>query len=520
MRFLLAISLVLLSISANALSLADEKEIEPFGTSLFAGQFAADTHDGLSESYKVQSGDKITVNIWGAVTFNEVVEVDSQGNIFLPEIGPVNVGGTALSQLNSTIEKELSKTYTDNVKIYTNIEGSQPISVFVTGEVTSPGRYSGTASDSVLHYIDRAGGINLNSGSFRKIEIKRGARIVSTIDLYKFLTEGIIPNVQLKENDTILIKPIGTQITIMGEDIREAKYEFINSHIYGSEVLKLTNLQKSVTKATIIGNRNDVIYNEYVDLKKFKTTRLGDGFKVIFSKKLNQFTKTIRVEGENLSEKIFIVPNNAKLRELLANVEVNTEQADYKNVYIERKSVAKRQKEALNDSLFRLEQSIVSKQSSTAEESSLKTSEAQLLQGFIEKAKEIKPKGQVVVSNNNIVDNILLEDGDIVYIPSRTDIVMVTGEVTMPRAVVHQRGKNIKHYIKRAGNYSERADKSRVLLLRANREIINASLSTRVNAGDEIMVLPEIFSDDIQLTKDIADIFYKIAVAIAIPFSL
>ena len=79
----------------------------PLGSALFNGQFAADTHDGLSNAYTVSLGDKITVNIWGAATFNETVEVDNQGNIFLPEIGPIKIVGTKLKDLNSKISKEI-----------------------------------------------------------------------------------------------------------------------------------------------------------------------------------------------------------------------------------------------------------------------------------------------------------------------------------------------------------------------------------------------------------------------------
>ncbi|MBX2886782.1 MAG: polysaccharide biosynthesis/export family protein, partial [Granulosicoccus sp.] len=66
---------------------------EPFGANLFRGGFGGEREDGLNPDYIVSPGDQINLRIWGAVEMNNMVTVDPQGNIFVPGVGPVTVGG-------------------------------------------------------------------------------------------------------------------------------------------------------------------------------------------------------------------------------------------------------------------------------------------------------------------------------------------------------------------------------------------------------------------------------------------
>src|SRR3546814_10717169 len=50
-----------------------------------------------------------------------------------------------------------------------------------------PGAYAGTSMDSILHYIDQAGGIDPDRGSFLDIEVKRGSTVRAKLNLYDFL---------------------------------------------------------------------------------------------------------------------------------------------------------------------------------------------------------------------------------------------------------------------------------------------------------------------------------------------
>ena len=182
-----------------------ETNSDVFGANLFTGSFAQQSFSGFNPNYQINIGDKLFIQVWGAVEFDGEQAVDAQGNIFIPQVGPVRVLGIPNSELNSVIEKAVSRVYTNNVYIYTSLIAAQPIKVFVTGNVLSPGLYPGLSSDSILSYLDRAGGIDPQRGSFLDIDLKRGGKVVASFNLYDFLIKGDIKSVQLHEGDVLVV---------------------------------------------------------------------------------------------------------------------------------------------------------------------------------------------------------------------------------------------------------------------------------------------------------------------------
>jgi protein involved in polysaccharide export with SLBB domain len=84
----------------------------------------------------------------GAFQYDGALTVDPKGNIFLPNIGPLKVSGMTNAQLNNTVTSKIKEVYTSNVNVYASLLQAQPVKVFVTGYVRSPGLYGGVASDS------------------------------------------------------------------------------------------------------------------------------------------------------------------------------------------------------------------------------------------------------------------------------------------------------------------------------------------------------------------------------------
>jgi protein involved in polysaccharide export with SLBB domain len=57
------------------------------------------------------------------------------------------------------------------------------VGVFVSGYVHRPGLYNGTSMDSLLHYLDQAGGIDPERGSFLVVQVKRGSQVRAVVNL-------------------------------------------------------------------------------------------------------------------------------------------------------------------------------------------------------------------------------------------------------------------------------------------------------------------------------------------------
>ncbi|PJG60130.1 polysaccharide biosynthesis/export family protein, partial [Aeromonas cavernicola] len=70
-----------------------------FGNWLFRGEFARESFSGFNPDYRIAIGDKLQVQLWGGVEFDQSLLVDHQGNIFLPKVGPVKVAGVRNEQL-------------------------------------------------------------------------------------------------------------------------------------------------------------------------------------------------------------------------------------------------------------------------------------------------------------------------------------------------------------------------------------------------------------------------------------
>ncbi|HCK33295.1 MAG TPA: hypothetical protein DHW10_07115, partial [Rhodospirillaceae bacterium] len=97
----------------------ETEENLPYGAQLFRGQFSADAAISLNPNYVIAPGDKINISLWGAVNATQTTVVDAQGNIFIPDVGPVKVAGTKLGDLNTKVRKQIRTVYTDGVQVYT-----------------------------------------------------------------------------------------------------------------------------------------------------------------------------------------------------------------------------------------------------------------------------------------------------------------------------------------------------------------------------------------------------------------
>lgn len=190
--------------------------LPPFGANLFEGGFRGTRADGLNPSYTIKPGEEITLRTWGAVEISSVMPVDAQGNMFIPGIGPVQVRGANSAELNDRVRGAINKVYPENVGVYTNLRGVQPIGVFITGYIENPGRYAGTPSDSLLYFLDQAGGIDQALGSYRSIRLMRDGEILDRFDLYDFLLEGNLPRPQFRDGDTIVVEERGPAIALGG----------------------------------------------------------------------------------------------------------------------------------------------------------------------------------------------------------------------------------------------------------------------------------------------------------------
>lgn len=101
---------------------------------------------------------------------------------------------------------------------------------------------------------------------------------------------------------------------------------------------------------------------------------------------------------------------------------------------------------------------------------------------------------QQIVENPSLESNIILEEGDTIYIPERSELVRIEGAVLNPSTVNFSKGFNYSDYLSQAGGYGDRARKSKVYVTYANgytersKKFFFFNVRPRIQPGSTIFV--------------------------------
>jgi protein involved in polysaccharide export with SLBB domain/type II secretory pathway pseudopilin PulG len=252
-----------------------------FGASLFTRESTAIT-DAPNPNCFTVPGDRVSVRVWGAVESEALGVVDPSGFLFIPNVGPLRVAGVRAGDLQRVVEAEVQKVYTSQVQVYAVLLTVQRIGVFVTGFVRTPGRYGGSAADSVLDFLLRAGGVDPGRGSFRDIAVQRGGRTIVTIDLYRFLLQGGLPPVRLQEGDTLVVAKQRAMVGADGAVRNNYLFEVPARAMTGRELIEYARPLPSATNAIVRGTRGGQPFSRYASLRELAGLQLGDQDMVTF----------------------------------------------------------------------------------------------------------------------------------------------------------------------------------------------------------------------------------------------
>jgi protein involved in polysaccharide export with SLBB domain len=496
-----------------------------FGHNLFKGSFTAKSQPHYNPNYRIAIGDTINLRIWGSFEFTADVKVDSQGNIFIPKVGIVAVGGATNQRLVKIIEAKVYKMFNQRIFVYANVADFQPVWVFVTGNVNQPGLYQGMASDSVIQFIDKAKGINVDYGSFRDIRIVRNNQVAKKIDLYKFLTDGKLDLFQFHDGDSIVVGDIQYRITAAGDVKRPFMFEFPTPDVALKNLLDLAIPNPTATNLTLThwsaDNKKETT-SYTLSESEHLTVRSGDAVEIYADHYSD--ANTITITGEHQGPHTLVLPENYTLAELMCKL-MTTDLSDVSAIQLFRKSVAEKQKQLLLAKLHELESLVLTTSSVSKDEALMRSQEAKSILTFIDRAKKVEPKGQVVIHDKAGFNEIYLEEGDQIFIPRKTNIVLVQGEVAFPGAHTFIKGNNVEDYILLAGDFSQRANKDRVLVIKQNGRVAKCKSHSKlddisIDRGDSVLVLPKLEGKNIQITKDITQILYQIAVGAGVILAL
>ncbi len=514
------------STPGRAVSKSNPAKVPVFGENLFSGAFSTDSFTGFNPDYVINIGDRVELKMWGAYEFEAALTVDAQGNIFVPRVGPIKVQGIRNADLARVVRTKIKSVYKSNVGSYVNLTAAQPVKVFVTGFVSQPGMYSGLSSDSLLYFLDQAGGIDPERGSFIDIEITRSGQVLTNADLYRFVLEGTRIQHQFQDGDTIVVKPRLNMVEVGGLVQNANRFEFRSSVLRLTDLLDLAKVAPEATHVRIARNTGNYRNIDYLKLDAIKGVLLYSGDRVIVTADKKPGTISVRVEGEHGSPQEYVLPYGSRLGDLLAKISY-TDNTAVGSISLFRESVRERQKAMLQQSLKTLESSVLTAHSATSGEVEIRKGEADLVLQWIERAKSIEPKGQVVLGNRARANETVLENGDVIRVPRKSNLVMVSGEVLFPTASVFDPELKLLDYIDRAGGFVQNEKLARVVVLHQGGAFTKVKkpgwgmhMAAKIRPGDEILVLPKIDLKRLQISKDVTQVLYQIAVAAGVVLAL
>ena len=178
----------------------------------------------VGPEYVLGPGDGVSVDLWGGVSRRFYRVVDREGRLSLPEVGPLLVAGKSLAEVQQSVQKTLRTQFRD-VSADVSLSRLRAIRVYVVGDVVRPGAYDVGSLSTPLNALFAAGGPT-GRGSLRILRHYRGDSLVQDVDIYDLLLHGVKGDIQRLENgDTVMVPPLGAEVTIDGMVRRPAIYE-------------------------------------------------------------------------------------------------------------------------------------------------------------------------------------------------------------------------------------------------------------------------------------------------------
>ena len=247
----------------------EKPELKPFGYDLFANvpsSFAAPTNVPVSPNYLLGPGDELSVIFYGKLNESSTVEINRDGFVDFPELGPIMIAGLTFSEAKKMLQTQM-ESQVIGTKLNISMGALRSMQVFVLGEAFKPGAYSVSALSTITHAIMSAGGVS-DIASLRNIKLKRNGKTVVTLDLYDLLLAGDVKNdFRLQASDVIYIPTVGGTVSVDGEVRRPAIYE-LNGEKTAADILALAGglTPKSFASSSRIDRVGDDGFLTVVDL--------------------------------------------------------------------------------------------------------------------------------------------------------------------------------------------------------------------------------------------------------------
>lgn len=385
-------------------------------------------------NYVVGIDDELLIEIYGYSEANYKTTVDAEGNIQIPNLGPVLVNGLTIEQARSKITNSLKSLYPgmrgahQTTFVNINLGNIRSIKVIIIGDVKLPGTFTLPSLATVFNALYSSGGPDKN-GSFRNIELIRNNRIIKVIDVYTFLMNGTQDgNLVLHDQDVIKVSPYVNRVEFRGEVKRPGIFEIKEGESL-SQVLRYAGgfTDRAYThRLKIIQNdtREKTVYD--VPDVQFSSFHAHRGDLYLVETIINRFSNRIQITGAVFRPGTYALDNKLTLTQLIKKADGLREDA-----YTARATI------------YRLNEQLI----------------PQLINFDVAK----------ILSGADA--DILLQREDSIVISSRSKLqekyyVIISGEVIKPDTVSWAGGMHLQDLVIQAGGFTDAASVKRIEVTR------------------------------------------------------
>lgn len=470
--------------------------------------FATPSTASVPPDYILNVGDVIAISMAGSVEGSVEREIDTDGKIFLPKVGTIQLAGIRYADLHGRVAAALGRQYR-GFNVTVGIKRLRGLRVYVTGFANNPGAFTISSLSTVANAVFAAGGPS-SGGSFRSVKVYRNGAEVGDFDLYQLVRGGSrVNDIVLQNEDVLFIPPAGQQVAVIGSVQEEAIYEAKPGESLETMLAIAGGPNDLGDKSRVILYRTDnpaQIGPQEIRREAMASTEIagGDILQVLSRGSLVQpvdrQSVLVRIEGEVNRPGNYYVAPNTPMSNILSLAGGLTPRAFAYGTKLTRQSVREQQRESFGEAIEQLELTLAAAPLTADTSAPAPDREAQLsgARQVLARLREAEPDGRVVLNLNpaatTLPAEILLENNDSIFVPVRSTTVGVFGAVYRPASFLidaQQRPLRVKDYIDRAGGPIRAGDRKGIFVVRANGEVLSrrrGALSAHVLPGDVIFI--------------------------------
>jgi len=335
-----------------------EPALKPFGHDLFTrapSAFEPIVGIPVPVDYVVGPGDVLDIQLFGSTKGQYSLIVNRDGNISLPELGPIPVSGLRFEDARSQIQTRVTEQMI-GTQASVAMADLRSIRVFVVGDVVQPGSYMVSGHAPISHALFASGGIEA-IGSLRDIQLKRKGKLVQSLDLYDLLLRGdTSKDIRLQQGDVIFVPPVGVTVALSGEVRRPAIYE-LKGEGTAEELLRLGGgLTPEADPALarlerIDAPRERVMMDIDLTSAQGRAVRLQSGDLLRIERVRPTYANSIQIEGHVLRPAAVQYRSGIRLTDVIPSIADLRPNADQRYVLIRREQVGTRRTEVLSADL-------------------------------------------------------------------------------------------------------------------------------------------------------------------------